>query len=274
VYVHRESKLIYLAHARTASVSTSTALIHSGFERLDPPSDHHATLWTKGSPVTKDNRSEWLVFTTVRNHWDAATSWTFRRHRHGKGPYQWTVDAFRHALENGNRYASGDRMWWMHSDEADVICRFENLDHDLRSVLESRGVSFTPTVPHNITKSRAGRHYSLFFDDESREYIANKFAAEIERFGYTFEDRTEKNMGTVEYRLETCEGCGAEAFAHPWVAVRAIEKNGDQFEAVSVCAACQRDAQHQTKKIVRGHYFDRSQKALALRYAGGTNIGM
>jgi hypothetical protein len=33
------------------------------------------------------------------------------------------------------------------------------------------------------------RHYSKYYDNELREFVRARFAAEIERFGYTFEEQ-------------------------------------------------------------------------------------
>ena len=62
----------------------------------------------------------------------------------------------------------------------DRICKFETLESDARSVLE-----INETLPHVNKSTRV--HYSSYFDDETREWVADRHAMMIERFGYRFE---------------------------------------------------------------------------------------
>jgi hypothetical protein len=68
----------------------------------------------------------------------------------------------------------------------DYIMRFENLAHDFRAVCTAIGIS-TPTLPQYNRSSRD--HYSKYYDDELRELVSKRFAAEIERFNYAFEEQ-------------------------------------------------------------------------------------
>jgi hypothetical protein len=68
----------------------------------------------------------------------------------------------------------------------DYIMRFENLADDFRAVCTAIGIS-PPTLPQHNRSSR--EHYSKYYDDELREFVRKRFAAEIERFGYTFEEQ-------------------------------------------------------------------------------------
>ena len=67
---------------------------------------------------------------------------------------------------------------------ADYFLRFENLADDFRAVCGRLGIS-PSTLPRYNRSSR--EHYSKYYDDELRELVRMRFAAEIERFGYTFE---------------------------------------------------------------------------------------
>ncbi len=64
--------------------------------------------------------------------------------------------------------------------------RFENLAKDFRTVCGKVGIS-AATLPRYNRSNR--EHYSKYYDDELRELVRTQFAAEIERFGYTFEER-------------------------------------------------------------------------------------
>jgi hypothetical protein len=68
----------------------------------------------------------------------------------------------------------------------DYIMRFENLADDFRNVCGILGIS-PATLPLYNRSNR--EHYSNYYDDELRELVRKRFGAEIERFGYTFEQR-------------------------------------------------------------------------------------
>jgi hypothetical protein len=68
----------------------------------------------------------------------------------------------------------------------DYIIRFENLADDFRAVCTAIGIS-PPTLPRYNRSSR--EHYAKYYDDELREFVRTRFAAEIQRFNYTFEEQ-------------------------------------------------------------------------------------
>ncbi len=68
----------------------------------------------------------------------------------------------------------------------DYIMRFENLVDDFRTVCKALNIS-PATLPQYNRSNR--EHYSKYYDDELRDLVRARFAAEIERFGYTFEQR-------------------------------------------------------------------------------------
>ena len=70
-----------------------------------------------------------------------------------------------------------------HGREVDFIGRTENLAADLRVVQERIGV--TPQAPPRRNRSTHG-HYRDYFTDAARRRVAEVYAEDIDRFGYTF----------------------------------------------------------------------------------------
>lgn len=137
--------------------------------------------------MTEETREEWTVFTTVRNHFDAAVSWVFRKYKaRGGEPTEWNVEAFDLALGEANRWTTENRMWGLHGDDADVLLRHENLEEHLAAVLMANQVP-APAVPHhNVSRDRAGRPYQGFYDNDTRAYIERRFGTEMQELGYSF----------------------------------------------------------------------------------------
>lgn len=197
MYFHKEARLIYLAHPRTASMATANALKSIGFEKCG--GNHHIRLWDRCSPlperlsdpipygenlVTEENRNEWYVFTTIRNHYDAVISWVFRRWR-GRVKHGFEVKHFVEALDH-NGWVGENSLWSLHSYDVDHIMRYENLQKEFDSVLRLGGLPKTIIEPYNVSEGRKGRHYRDLYIEETKEYVYHRFMDEMLMFGYTF----------------------------------------------------------------------------------------
>ena len=144
----------------------------------------HSTLAEYKAALGEVQFGDLYKFTCVRNPWDRMVSYYFTPTQNRAA---WDRKKFRKAIVKALSVADYLRLDKVEEDpfgNVDYVMRFENLADDFRTVCGTLGISPT-TLPRYNRSSR--EHYSKYYDDELRELVRARFAAEIERFGYIFE---------------------------------------------------------------------------------------
>jgi hypothetical protein len=144
----------------------------------------HSTLGEYRDALGSEQFRNLYKFTCVRNPWDRMVSYYFTP---TQSPETWDRKRFREIISKAVSVADYLRLDPGEEDpfaNVDYIMRFENLADDFRTVCETLGIS-PVTLPRYNRSSR--EHYSKYYDEELRGLVRMRFAAEIERFGYTFE---------------------------------------------------------------------------------------
>jgi Sulfotransferase family len=122
-------------------------------------------------------------FAAVRNPWDRMVSFYFTPIQRKK----WDRQAFTKAISEALSAADYLRLDENDSDpfgNVNRIIRFEQLPDDFRAVCVELGLRPEPLPRYNRSERE---HYAKYYDAELRELVAERFALEIARFGYTFD---------------------------------------------------------------------------------------
>ena len=146
----------------------------------------HSMLREYCDALAREQFRDLYKFTCVRNPWDRMVSYYFTP---TQNPETWNRKKFREIISKAVSLADYLRLDNGEGDpfaNVDCILRFENLADEFRAVCNTIGIP-PPALPRYNRSSRD--HYSKYYDDELRELVRARFAAEIERFNYRFEEQ-------------------------------------------------------------------------------------
>lgn len=207
-----ESKKFLFVHVQKTAGRSFEALLKTHIPDLkNICGTHDHAIWAK--ETLGEEWSDYYKVAFVRNPWDRLVSWytmirekgqpTRYKRFTGLGKY----NKLRHyVLENSNSFeeflyncvdtiddTDGKKSFLYNqldyvSDEAgallvDFIGRFENLHDDSRTVFKNLGISGA-SLPHKNSSNH--RHYLSYYTDETRDLVAERYARDIEFFGYEF----------------------------------------------------------------------------------------
>ena len=145
-----------------------------------------------------DQIEEYFVFSFVRNPWDRLVSQFFYLHKTNntgailryKKFDKNTINFLTHPfIDFGSDIPRRYMSFYDHLKNVEgkinlnFIGKMENFQKDLNTICDKIGIP-KQELPHkNKTKHK---HYTEYYDDETREIVAEKYAKDIEYFGYEF----------------------------------------------------------------------------------------
>lgn len=139
--------------------------------------------------VGDDIWRRYFKFTIVRNPWDYMVSRYWWNKTKEIDPESYSHADFERFVNEIEPAFLNERFYFMPSGEpaADYYLRYENLQHDYRAVCNKIGLTVSP-LPRTKTKTRKlKKHYSLYYNDHTREIVGDLCNKEITHFNYEFE---------------------------------------------------------------------------------------
>ncbi len=92
------------------------------------------------------------------------------------------------------------------SAPCDFIARFENFDVDFANLLDILNLPQIPYKSYNISEDRLSenkkRHYSHYYDNETKKLVEGMYALDLEHLGYEFEQEGKVSILNPLYKLE------------------------------------------------------------------------
>ena len=138
------------------------------------------------SKVSNKVWNNYYKFCFERNPWDKIVSWFMYRKKENFYRYIKNQD------NNPNGFRKSFEMYTIDGKVViDFLGRYENLYKDFQYVCNKLGLPWDGTLSKEKSEFRPkNRHYSTYYDSETREIIQKKYSREIDLLGYSFESNS------------------------------------------------------------------------------------
>jgi len=184
--ISHKHKCIFVHIPKSAGTSIEKFFIGRDWWFIDKETKHlHAKTAKK---IYKENWNEYFTFSFVRNPWDLMVSWYKFRKNHNLSFDKFLTE---YKINPRRRYWLPKTLYqtdFLVDDDGklliDFVGKFENLQEDFNIICDKIKIS-QQKLPHKNKTKR--KHYTEYYDDETREIVAKKYAKDIEYFGYKFE---------------------------------------------------------------------------------------
>ena len=178
--VNHTHKCIFVHITKTGGTSIQTALKLSG-------SCHVYATKMKDAQYS-DYWNDYFKFSFVRNPWDKMVSQYYFNHTKWVKP-DTSFSQYIKKMGAGIKITAYEYLHLPYLQDkdktvlVDFIGRFESLQEDFNAVCDKIE---TPRLNLRHVNKSNHKHYTEYYDDETREIVADKFKEDIDHFGYKF----------------------------------------------------------------------------------------
>ncbi|MCB1775059.1 MAG: sulfotransferase family 2 domain-containing protein [Gammaproteobacteria bacterium] len=188
--IDHKRKLLFIHIARTGGSSVETALVGGDWWTIDPGSKHISASQARAL-YGEEIWQSYTKFSIVRNPWDRlvsmwATGWWWGATTHLKGKEPPSFQHFLMTLQpHPHEFYRSLHYHEILDEPLDAIIRFENLEAGFEQLMNSVNVNGEAVqLPHVQRRARAA--YSDYYDDATRQLVAERYSRDIAAFGYEF----------------------------------------------------------------------------------------
>ena len=174
--IDHKHKALFIHITKTGGTSIASALnMKENFR--------HFTASAMRKKVGEDTWSNYFKFSFIRNPFEKIVS---LYHYNGKG-FGFEDSSFKEYVKAWGKGKKISRYPHQNSsyidEKLDFIGRFENLQEDFDIVCDKIGIP-RQQLPHKNKTNH--KHYTEYYDEETRAIVTEKYAKDIEYFGYKF----------------------------------------------------------------------------------------
>lgn len=123
-----------------------------------------------------------FVFTFVRNPWERVISRIMYRNKRFNRPIETTPELIKQEYKI-NEIITDDLLNNDNTCLVNYVGRFERLQQDFNTVCNKIDIPPRQLPHHNKTNHK---HYTEYYDNETRKLVAERYARDIEYFDYKF----------------------------------------------------------------------------------------
>ena len=192
--ISHKHKFIFISVPKTGSESVRAAL--DSFSDVHSSTGIYAHHKTYAQIIIDFNYAkDYTCFGVCRNPFDRCVSHWFHIKKHAQNNKHHYGDLCRQILKNTSHFkdylASENTVRpcfnWLSSNGSDIdvdfIGKLENIQEDFKTICEKIGIP-QQQLPH--TNKTKHKHYTEYYDEETKQIVAEKYAKDIEYFGYEF----------------------------------------------------------------------------------------
>lgn len=177
-------KCIFVEVPKTGSTSIRSIVGH--------PPKPHVNIWQIAHEIDRERFTSYFKFGFVRNPWDRAVS-LYERREGLQLRDQMSFEKFVEWLKFSSAtciYPLPHRyqMDWFVDPHGNIVVdyigKFETLLHDWAKISSKLGID--RELPHKNRRPGQKKHYAEYYSKETERMIYERFAVDIEFFGYEF----------------------------------------------------------------------------------------
>lgn len=184
--INHKHRFLFIHIPRTGGTSIETQ-----FNYTEQKGKKHWNLNDWKHHLDDNTFNKLFKFTFVRNPWNIIISkylcgWYCSNKRGGEIGYR-SGKSLKYFLSHYKPavHEHGDSLFdYFDPNQINFIARFENRNKDLEYISDKIGVKINTNITERSHSDK--KHYTEYYDDETRKIVANRYAKDIEYFGYKF----------------------------------------------------------------------------------------
>lgn len=185
--ISHKHKFVFIAVPKTGSTSVRSIIdpysdIVSVNDRNSPYKHHTTALNLKKHFESQGwNWGDYYKFSVVRNPWERrVSSWAYRLKK-GQHNYTEFKDFVMH-------YPAAPQFHWLSDEDGNFLMDYAFKLEDPDGMNKVFNDLKIPKVKLPHKNKNGHKHYTEYYDNETREMVAEKYAKDIEYFGYEFKE--------------------------------------------------------------------------------------